>query len=236
VSQRTHILAQHHVDKEKIPWNLRLTSCIPVVIDVLPLTHIGNDVLECKHGGALNPWDVRLRRLMAALQHSRYISNGHLHFSPVNGREKNVRLVTVNPQMSVKLSDQPLVCSGGDGFESLFKPRCFNSSTAQLVASLLENTSLMAKVFSNKSFRLSMDGLATLAWDPEDWDDKPWPLGMLEVRWGLSSSTWWATRIQRVEEPRFKLTQPPVKTLPNTNKNTGSQSKNGFVPKTNKNK
>jgi hypothetical protein len=117
VSQRTHITIQHHVNKEKILRNLRLAGCIPTVIDVLPLTHIGNDVLECEHGRALNPGDVRLRRLMAALQHSHYISNGHLHFSSVNGREKCIRLVTVNPQMSVKLSDQPLVCSGGDGFE-----------------------------------------------------------------------------------------------------------------------
>jgi hypothetical protein len=47
---------------------------------------------------------------------------------------------------------------------------------------LLENTSLMAKVFSNKSFWLSMDGLAAIAWDPDDRDDKPRSLGMLEVR------------------------------------------------------
>jgi hypothetical protein len=172
--------------------NLHLAGYIPAIIGVLPLIHIENDVLECEHGGALNPGDVRLRRLMAALQHNRFISDGHLHFSSVNGREKGVRLVTVNSQMSVKLSDQPLVCSGGDGFESLFKPWHFNSSTAQLVASLLENTSLMAKVFSNKSFRLSMDGLATLAWDPEDRDDEPRPLGMMEVCWGNLSSTWCA--------------------------------------------
>jgi hypothetical protein len=128
VSQWTHITVQHHIYEEKIPRNLRLAGYIPAFIGILPFTHIGNNILECKHGGALNPWDVRLRRLIAALQHSRYISNGHLHFSPVNGREKTVRLVTVNPQMSVKLSDQPLVCSGGDGFE---KP--FQTSTLQFL-------------------------------------------------------------------------------------------------------
>jgi hypothetical protein len=79
--------------------------------------YIENDVLECEHGGALKPGDVRLRWLMAALQHSRYIGYGHLHFSFVNGREKYVRLVTIYPQMFVELSDQSLVCSGGDGLE-----------------------------------------------------------------------------------------------------------------------
>jgi hypothetical protein len=69
----------------------------------------------------------------------------------------------INPQMSVKLSDQPLVCSGGDGFEQASSnPGASIRWTAQLVASLLENTSLTAKVFSNKSFRLSIDGLAAL--------------------------------------------------------------------------
>jgi hypothetical protein len=71
------------------------------------------------------------------------------------------------------------------GLKSLFKPWRFNSSTAQLVASLLENTSLIAKVFSNKSFRLSIDGLAVIAQDPDDRADEPCPLGMLEVRLGL---------------------------------------------------
>jgi hypothetical protein len=78
------------------------------------------------------------------------------------------------------------------GLKSLFKPRRINSSTAQLVASLLENTSLMAKVLSNKSFRLSIDGLTTVAWDPDDQDDEPRPLGMMEIRWGNLSSTWCA--------------------------------------------
>jgi hypothetical protein len=117
VSQRTHISVQHYVNKEKISRNLRLASCIPTIIGILPLTHIENDVLECEHGGALKPGDFQLRRLMVALQHSRYIGDGHLHFSSINGRERYVRLVTVNPQMSVKFFDQTLVCSGGDMFE-----------------------------------------------------------------------------------------------------------------------
>jgi hypothetical protein len=70
---------------------------------------------------------------MAAFQHSRYISYGHLYFSSVNGREKSIRQVTINPQMSVKFSDQPLVCCGGDRFEKplqtlalqfLYHPTC----------------------------------------------------------------------------------------------------------------
>jgi hypothetical protein len=58
---------------------------------------------------------------MAAFQNGRYIGYGHLHFSAVNGREKYVRLVAFNPQMLVKLFDQALVCSGGDGFEKPFQ-------------------------------------------------------------------------------------------------------------------
>jgi hypothetical protein len=112
-----HISVQHHVNKEKILRNLRLAVCISTIIGILPLTHIGNDVLECKHGGALKLGDVRLGRLMAALQHSCYIGYGHLHFSSVNGREKYLRLVAINPQMFVKFSDQALICSGGNGFE-----------------------------------------------------------------------------------------------------------------------
>jgi hypothetical protein len=54
---------------------------------------------------------------VAALQNGHYICYGHLHFSSVNGREKYVRLVAINTQMLVKLSDQALVCSGGDGHE-----------------------------------------------------------------------------------------------------------------------
>jgi hypothetical protein len=56
-------------------------------------------------GGALEPRNVRLGRLMAALQNGRNIGYGHLHFSSVNGREKYVRLVAINTQMLVKLSD-----------------------------------------------------------------------------------------------------------------------------------
>jgi hypothetical protein len=83
----------------------------------LPLTHVGNDVLECEHGGALKPGNIRLGRLMATLQYNRYIGYGHLHFSSVNGREKYDRLVAINPQMLVKFFDQALVSSGGDGLE-----------------------------------------------------------------------------------------------------------------------
>jgi hypothetical protein len=80
------------------------------------------------------------------------------------------------------------------GLKSLFKPRFFSSQTAQLVASLLENSSLMAKVFSNKSLRLSVGLLATMPWIPEDRKEDPWPLGIMEVGWGFLSNTWWALK------------------------------------------
>jgi hypothetical protein len=54
---------------------------------------------------------------------------------------------------------------------------------------------------------------------------------MLEVRWGLSSSTWWAARIQRVEEPRFKLTQPPAKQSKTTQQTTGHNPQLELCPK-----
>jgi hypothetical protein len=84
---------------------------------MLPLTHVGKDILECEHGGALKPRTIRLRRLMAALQNGHYIGYGHLHFDAVNGREKDVWPVALVPQMLIKCLDQTLVCSGGNGFE-----------------------------------------------------------------------------------------------------------------------
>jgi hypothetical protein len=54
---------------------------------------------------------------MATFQNGCYIVYGHLYFSSVNGREKYVRLVAINTQMFVKLSDQALICSGGNGLK-----------------------------------------------------------------------------------------------------------------------
>jgi hypothetical protein len=54
---------------------------------------------------------------VTTLQHGRYIGYGDLHFSSVDGRDKNVWLVAVITLMLIKLSDQALVCSGGDGLE-----------------------------------------------------------------------------------------------------------------------
>jgi hypothetical protein len=88
-----------------------------VTVCILPLTHVGNNVLEGEHEGALKPMNVRLRRLMAALQNRRYIGYGLLHFSSVDGRDKNVRLVAIITQMLIKSSDQALVYSRGDGLE-----------------------------------------------------------------------------------------------------------------------
>jgi hypothetical protein len=39
-----------------------------------------------------------------------------------------------------------------------------------------------------------MDGLATMAWDPDDRGDEPHPLGMLEGRWGFLTNTWCVAR------------------------------------------
>jgi hypothetical protein len=80
-----------------------------VTVCILPLTHVRNNVLKGEHGGALELRNVRLGRLMAALQNSRNIGYGHLHFSSVNGREKYVRLVAINTQMLIKLFDQALI-------------------------------------------------------------------------------------------------------------------------------
>jgi hypothetical protein len=119
------------------------------------------------------------------------------------------------------------------GLKSLFKPWRFNSPTAQLVASLLENTSLMAKVFSNKSFQLSIDSLGTVAWDPDDRDDEPHPLGMMEVRWGQFVEHLVCSPNSKGLTTPFKNAQPPAKIAQNQHKTNWAQSKSGFVPKIN---
>jgi hypothetical protein len=70
---------------------------IPVLICILPLTHVGDDVLEGEHGGAINPRYVRLWRLMTALQSSRYVGYGHLHVFAIDGRDKNVWPAVIVP-------------------------------------------------------------------------------------------------------------------------------------------
>jgi hypothetical protein len=74
----------------------------------LPLTHVGNNVLDGEHGRALEPRNIRLRRLMVALQNGCYVGYGHLYFSSVNGGEKYIRLVTLTTQIIIKFSDQAL--------------------------------------------------------------------------------------------------------------------------------
>jgi hypothetical protein len=175
-----------------------LAGCILVPLCILPLTHLGNNVLECEHRGALKPRNVRLGRLMATLQNGRYINYGHLHFSSIDGRDKNVWLVAIITQMLVKSSDQALVCSGGNGLEKPLQAPILELLDPQLVASLLENSFFIAKVFSKMSFQLSMGSLATMARVPEDREVDPWPLGILKGGWGFLSNTWWATRNQRV--------------------------------------
>jgi hypothetical protein len=90
VSQRTHVPVQHHINEQKIMRNLRFAGCIPVLVCILPFTHVRNDILEGEHGGAVYPRYVRLRRLVTAFQNSRYIGYGHLDVDAVNGREKDI--------------------------------------------------------------------------------------------------------------------------------------------------
>jgi hypothetical protein len=117
VSQRTCIPIEHHINKKKIPRNLRFVGCVPVIVCILSLTHVRNNILEGEHGGALEPRNFRLGRLVTALQNGCYVGYSHLHFSSIDGRDKNVRLVAVITEVLIKLSDQALVCSGGDGLE-----------------------------------------------------------------------------------------------------------------------
>jgi hypothetical protein len=125
---------------------------------------------------------------VAALQHGRYIGYGHLYFSSVDGRDKNVWLVAVITQMHIKLFDQALICSGGDGLKKPLQTlvlQLLNYPTCSFIIGEL----LFEKVFSNKSLRLSMGRLATMPRVPEDREDDPWPLGILEVGWGFLLST-----------------------------------------------
>jgi hypothetical protein len=90
VSQRTHVPVKHHVNEPQIRRNLRLACCVPVLICILSLTHVGDDVLNGEHGGAVYPRYFLLQRLVIAFQNCRYIGYGHLDVDAVNGREKGV--------------------------------------------------------------------------------------------------------------------------------------------------
>jgi hypothetical protein len=83
----------------------------------LPLTHVRDDVLDGEHGGTVNPWFIRFRRLMVAFQNSRYVGYGHLDASIVDGRDKYVWPVVVILQILIKGLDQTFICGGGDRFE-----------------------------------------------------------------------------------------------------------------------
>jgi hypothetical protein len=54
-------------------------------------------------------------------------------------------------------------------------------------------------------------GLATKARDPEDREEKAWPLGMLKVGSEFLSSTWCALLKTRVSKPLSKLPNPNQK-------------------------
>jgi hypothetical protein len=97
--------------------NLRFAGCISVTIHKLPLTHVGNNVLDGEHGRALEPGKIRLRNLMATLQRGCYVGYGHLYFSSVNGIEKHTWLVALTPQIIIEFSDQALIGGGGNGLE-----------------------------------------------------------------------------------------------------------------------
>jgi hypothetical protein len=131
---------------------------------LLPLTHVENNVLKCEHGRALKPGNIRLGRLMATLQHNRYIGYGHLHFSSVNGREKYVRLVAINPQMLVKFFDQALVSSGGDGLEKPFQTSAlqfFDRPTCSFVVGelLFDGKGILQQEFTTLNGRPGNNGM-----------------------------------------------------------------------------
>jgi hypothetical protein len=88
-----------------------------VTVCILPFTHVGDDVLDGEHGGAVNPRYVRIRRLMTTFQSSHYVGYGHLHVSIVDGKDKHIWPATVVPQMLIKSLDQTFLCGGGDGLE-----------------------------------------------------------------------------------------------------------------------
>jgi hypothetical protein len=83
----------------------------------IALTHVRDDVLEGEHGGAVNPRNVQLERLVTALQNGHYIGYGHLHVSAIDGRDKNIWLAAIVSQMLIKSSDQTLICGGGYGLK-----------------------------------------------------------------------------------------------------------------------
>jgi hypothetical protein len=88
-----------------------------VPIYILPLTHVGDDVLDGEHGGAVNSWFICFRWLMVTFQNSCYVSYGHLDVSIIDGRDKDVWPVVVVLQILVKGLDQTFICSGGNRFE-----------------------------------------------------------------------------------------------------------------------
>jgi hypothetical protein len=51
VSQRTHVPIQHHINEKKIPRNLCFAGSIPVVVCILPLTHVENNASRVSMGG-----------------------------------------------------------------------------------------------------------------------------------------------------------------------------------------
>jgi hypothetical protein len=104
VPQRTYVPIKHHVNEPKILRNLHFAGCIPVLVCILPLTHVGDDVLKGEHGGAIYPRYIRLRRLVTALQNGRYIGYSHLYISAVDGRDKNIWLAAIVSQMLIKSS------------------------------------------------------------------------------------------------------------------------------------
>jgi hypothetical protein len=112
-----HVPIKHYVNEPKILRNLRFAGCIPVLVCILPLTHVEDDILEGEHGGAIYPRYIRLRRLVTALQNGRYIGYGHLHVSTVDGRDKNIWLAAIVSQMLIKCFDQTHICGGGDGLK-----------------------------------------------------------------------------------------------------------------------
>jgi hypothetical protein len=93
---------QHDVHKPELGRYLHLVGGIPVSICILPLKHVGDDVLDGEHGRAINPWLIRFRQLMVPFQNSRYVGYGHLDASIVDGRDKDVWPAIVLLQILIK--------------------------------------------------------------------------------------------------------------------------------------
>ena len=88
----------------------------------------------------------------------------------------------------------------------------------------------MANEVSKMSLRLSIEGLATMVWVPEDQEDEAHPLGMLETRWENLSNKWWAPLKTMVLEPTYNPNPTPYKSENQHKKNKKGIIRGWIVP------